>query len=611
MTMAQIKERFASRFSPDEVSQRTPIHTHIAHAAIQHASSCCFGVGQHRLCFADGRVGDDTMAIGAYRMDGSPTLYLRHKQQCVPHNVEPDDVRKPNTTTWYNTGQQSPAPPQRQAAKGKKHKQPDAQAAADAQSLSSLQSFTCTGTTAAAGTGTGTNAEVDATFTPDAYPKSADKPVLDVEEGTDSKTRMTKLKAFLAHFMRRRPNADDLLRAKIIEENPAVPLVQPTLAAVRLCCDWLAANALDAEGLFRVSAARGENEAVAESLVTGQTLFDKDPGAGGVPPNVHSVATGLKIYLRERTYPLVPYNYYKNYQALVARSDGSEEATMAILQNLVSALPANNQMIVLYLFKFLHKLADHEDKNKMNARNLGVVFGPVIVRTTVNGMQSLEECQAQNTLAQNLVYYSDRFSFGKQATASDMARSLCGQHSQHQHQPPSKHKIVLIPIQQAQQEAKAAQAAKASAAAAMQQPPPPFHSLPTVPAAAATAQLAPLPVMPAPSPPAQKRTPEQEGAPALAPPPEQMAPMLHYNVPPSPTVLRQLPVLTLASMPNKDVNSTLPKVEHQEQRPREQAVPWLLTGKTEEWAVKALKSSPPGTFTVVFVTLQRHVNCLV
>jgi len=165
-TIAEIKEQFSYRYNPQD----------------------------HRICFADGRVGDESMVIGAYRIEEGAVLYLRNKQLSVPHNVEPDDVRKPS---WINNaGGQQLGVPSASSAPAPAH-------SASSSDLSARKT------------------------------KMGPAEVVDVEHEADSKIRVTKLKTFLSHFLRRRPNADELIKAKIIEEAPTQELVHPSLDMVK------------------------------------------------------------------------------------------------------------------------------------------------------------------------------------------------------------------------------------------------------------------------------------------------------------------------------------------------------------------------------------------
>lgn len=53
----------------------------------------------------------------------------------------------------------------------------------------------------------------------------------------------------------------------------------------------------------------------------------------------------------------------------------SERVSLSLLA--VSLLPDQNKAILYYLCDLLGKVADHADVNRMNASNLGTVFGMV------------------------------------------------------------------------------------------------------------------------------------------------------------------------------------------------------------------------------------------
>jgi len=554
-TIAEIKEQFSYRYKPED----------------------------HRICFADGRVGDESMVIGAYRIEEGAVLYLRNKQLSVPHNVEPDDLRKPS---WISTatGQQLTVPP--------------------VPSSSAIANATATGASgfSLASPPVLTN-PVMPTTPPDQRSKSMfirPSEVVDVEHETDGKVRVTKLRTFLAHFLRRRPNAEDLIRAKIIEEAPAVDLVQPTLDMVKQTCDWLLANAIDTEGLFRISATKNENVAIADQLVAGKITFTSIPLNS---LNVHSVSTGLKLYLRERTSPLIPYKYYKNFLTCLQESDHSEEATKELCQLLVSALPANNQMILIYLFKFLSKVSAHSDTNKMTPRNLGVVFGPVIVRPSLKGMESYQECQAQIELAESLVRYSDGLSFGVQSRASTMSRTICG--STHETVAPVRPKTIANPKSGAALIARLPTLPRMKAPSMPQSNPSANNSQPSPSQQHAKAMpvFASLPsagrdAKPAAAPASSSKSTSPHTSPSSSPAPHQLS---------APAPASTAPVPALASAPA----AAAPSPESAQKPQKSQSPPkGLLKDKQEEWVISALKIAQPGTFALLQSENRFRVHCV-
>lgn len=67
------------------------------------------------------------------------------------------------------------------------------------------------------------------------------------------------------------------------------------------------------------------------------------------------------------------------------RQDGSESeaATLAMvgrLRELMRDLPAENRATLVYLLRHLRRIVEMEQDNKMTPGNLGIVFGPTLLR---------------------------------------------------------------------------------------------------------------------------------------------------------------------------------------------------------------------------------------
>ena len=50
------------------------------------------------------------------------------------------------------------------------------------------------------------------------------------------------------------------------------------------------------------------------------------------------------------------------------------------MRNLVSTLPAPNRSVLQYMMRFLVRVSNNSDLNLMSSKNLGVVFGPNLLR---------------------------------------------------------------------------------------------------------------------------------------------------------------------------------------------------------------------------------------
>jgi RhoGAP domain/WW domain/Variant SH3 domain len=141
---------------------------------------------------------------------------------------------------------------------------------------------------------------------------------------------------------------------------------------------YLKEHALQEQGLFRLSGSTGEVNELKEFW---EQNHDDEVATRGLDLSkyqVHSLSSVLKLYLRELSDPLLTFDLYDNWVAAMQIEDESER--IASLVTTVKALPDINLALLRYLFEFLVLLATFSEENKMTAENLGIVFGPTLLK---------------------------------------------------------------------------------------------------------------------------------------------------------------------------------------------------------------------------------------
>eukprot|EP00727_Mastigamoeba_balamuthi_P006874 m51a1_g2807 putative minor histocompatibility protein ha-1 isoform x4 (728) ;mRNA; f:120033-123097 len=217
-------------------------------------------------------------------------------------------------------------------------------------------------------------------------------------EDSDPASRVGKIQNLLKFFLKYRATPEELVQRHILVERPTT-IVPFSFDAMRRSLDWIADTNLDTEGIFRVSAPAPETNALIQTLVSGEIVFDQ-PEQETSP---HAVTTALKLYMRERTNPLIP---YKEYKALNDQLAGVEEGSARMQElcgDLVRAVAEDNRAALGYLLAFLAAVTEHSGENKMIPRNLAVVFGPALLRTEMTGMDSLWETESQVRVIESLI----------------------------------------------------------------------------------------------------------------------------------------------------------------------------------------------------------------
>nr|XP_060511828.1 rho GTPase-activating protein 24 [Panthera onca] len=107
--------------------------------------------------------------------------------------------------------------------------------------------------------------------------------------------------------------------------------------------------------------------------------------------DVHTVASLLKLYLRELPEPVIPYAKYEDFLSCAKLLSKEEEAGIKELAKQVKSLPVVNYNLLKYICRFLDEVQSYSGVNKMSVQNLATVFGPNILRPKVEDPLTIME----------------------------------------------------------------------------------------------------------------------------------------------------------------------------------------------------------------------------
>uniref|UniRef100_W5MV98 Si:ch211-247j9.1 n=1 Tax=Lepisosteus oculatus TaxID=7918 RepID=W5MV98_LEPOC len=143
---------------------------------------------------------------------------------------------------------------------------------------------------------------------------------------------------------------------------------------VEQCVSFIQSHGLLEVGLFRQP---GQATLVKEL----QDAFD----AGEKPSfdsstDVHTVASLLKLYLRELPEPVVPFSKYDDFLLCAKLLSGGRQQGLVQLKKLLQELPNANFNLLHYICGFLNEVQSYCHINKMSTQNLATVFGPNLLR---------------------------------------------------------------------------------------------------------------------------------------------------------------------------------------------------------------------------------------
>ncbi|XP_073801070.1 rho GTPase-activating protein 44 isoform X10 [Danio rerio] len=146
---------------------------------------------------------------------------------------------------------------------------------------------------------------------------------------------------------------------------------------IEACVTMLLECGMQEEGLFRVAPSASKLKKLKASLDCGVMdvqEYSADP---------HAIAGALKSYLRELPEPLMTFELYDEW--IQASNIQDMDKRLQALLCTCEKLPADNLNNFRYLIKFLSKLTEYQDSNKMTPGNIAIVLGPNLLWTHSEG----------------------------------------------------------------------------------------------------------------------------------------------------------------------------------------------------------------------------------
>ncbi|XP_046710087.1 rho GTPase-activating protein 17a isoform X2 [Silurus meridionalis] len=173
---------------------------------------------------------------------------------------------------------------------------------------------------------------------------------------------------------------------------------------IEACVMMLLETGMKEEGLFRITAGASKLKKLKAALDCSTSQLEEfysDP---------HAVAGALKSYLRELPEPLMTYELYDEW--IQASNISDPDKRLQALWVTCDQLPKNNKANFRYLVKFLAKLAQESEINKMTPSNIAIVLGPNLLWQKTEG--SLAEMAAATsvhvvTIIEPIIQHADWF----------------------------------------------------------------------------------------------------------------------------------------------------------------------------------------------------------
>ncbi|KAI4881708.1 hypothetical protein NFI96_031359 [Prochilodus magdalenae] len=196
---------------------------------------------------------------------------------------------------------------------------------------------------------------------------------------------------------------------------------------IKKCIQEIERRALRMKGIYRVNGVKTRVEKLCQAFENGKELVELSQASP------HDISNVLKLYLRQLPEPIMPFRIYNALMGLAKESlnsespDGGEGAKGPVLEDLgpqsdpkvitlveklrelLKDLAPANTATLKYIIRHLRRVSQLEQDNKMSTSNLGIVFGPTLMRPRPTGatisLSSLVDYPHQARIVEALIIF--------------------------------------------------------------------------------------------------------------------------------------------------------------------------------------------------------------
>ncbi|XP_029294572.1 rho GTPase-activating protein 23 isoform X3 [Cottoperca gobio] len=159
--------------------------------------------------------------------------------------------------------------------------------------------------------------------------------------------------------------------------NKFIPLI------VEICCGLVEEMGLEYTGIYRVPGNNAMVSMLQDQLNKGVEINPAEEKW----QDLNVVSSLLKSFFRKLPEPLFTNDKYNDF--IDANRMDSASERLKTMNKLIRDLPDYYYDTLKFLVVHLKTVADNSDKNKMEPRNLALVFGPTLVRTSEDNMKDM------------------------------------------------------------------------------------------------------------------------------------------------------------------------------------------------------------------------------
>uniref|UniRef100_A0A8C8HWT9 Rho GTPase-activating protein 26 n=1 Tax=Oncorhynchus tshawytscha TaxID=74940 RepID=A0A8C8HWT9_ONCTS len=161
---------------------------------------------------------------------------------------------------------------------------------------------------------------------------------------------------------------------------------------------------IDEQGLYRIVGVNSRVQKLLGLAMDPKTCADVE--LDSTEWEIKTITSAIKYYLRMLPAPLMTYQYQRSF--IKAAKLDNQEARITEIHSIIHRLPEKNRQMLDLLTKHLANVASHHQQNLMTVANLGVVFGPTLLRPQEETVAAIMDIKFQNIVVEILIENHER-----------------------------------------------------------------------------------------------------------------------------------------------------------------------------------------------------------
>ncbi|KAJ7403407.1 Rho GTPase-activating protein 42 [Pitangus sulphuratus] len=203
---------------------------------------------------------------------------------------------------------------------------------------------------------------------------------------------------------------------------------------IKKCIHAVETRGINEQGLYRIVGVNSRVQKLLSILMDPKTATETDTEICA-EWEIKTITSALKTYLRMLPGPLMMYQFQRSF--IKAAKLENQESRVSEIHNLVHRLPEKNRQMLQLLMNHLAKVADNHKQNLMTVANLGVVFGPTLLRPQEETVAAIMDIKFQNIVIEILIENHEKIFNTAPETPASNSQLLLSRKKSTDSKPPS------------------------------------------------------------------------------------------------------------------------------------------------------------------------------